>query len=56
VPILGGVLAHAFYPEDGRCHFDEGEVWTVNTTGANLFIIFFLRIIIIVHLVQSFLC
>ena len=32
-------MAHAFYPEDGRCHFDDGEVWTVNTTGADLFII-----------------
>ena len=32
-------MGHAFYPEDGRCHFDDGEVWTVNTTGTDLFII-----------------
>ncbi|PAV87801.1 hypothetical protein WR25_11868 [Diploscapter pachys] len=33
-----GVVAHAFYPLDGRLHFDADEFWTLNSRqGVNLF-------------------
>ena len=33
----GGVLAHAYYPPDGRAHFDEDETFTHSTSsGINL--------------------
>ena len=36
---VGGVIAHAFFPQDGRTHFDDQETWVVNRTGIDLFII-----------------
>ncbi|KAJ1349435.1 hypothetical protein KIN20_005009 [Parelaphostrongylus tenuis] len=33
-----GVVAHAFYPRDGRLHFDADEDWSLNSPqGVNLF-------------------
>ncbi|PRQ53928.1 putative envelysin [Rosa chinensis] len=28
----GGILAHAFYPSDGRFHYDADETWSVGAT------------------------
>ena len=27
---LGGTVGHAFFPRDGRLHFDDDEIWTIN--------------------------
>ncbi|KAF8358720.1 zmp-6 [Pristionchus pacificus] len=33
-----GIVAHAFYPRDGRLHFDADEEWTLNqSNGVNLY-------------------
>ena len=31
----GNILAHAFYPQDGRIHFDDAESWALSHGGGN---------------------
>jgi hypothetical protein len=31
----GDTLAHAFYPQDGRIHFDDAETWGLSDGGGN---------------------
>ncbi|VDP11417.1 unnamed protein product [Heligmosomoides polygyrus] len=36
--IPDGIVAHAFYPRDGRLHFDADEDWSLNSRhGVNLY-------------------
>ncbi|XP_073271462.1 metalloendoproteinase 1-like [Primulina huaijiensis] len=32
----GGILAHAFYPQDGRVHFDADEIWDTEVRQGTL--------------------
>ncbi|CAC5411145.1 MMP14 [Mytilus coruscus] len=34
---VGGIITHAWYPPDGRLHFDDAEAWDQGGPGANLF-------------------
>lgn len=35
---LDGIVAHAFYPTEGKLHFDADEKWTLNRRdGVNLY-------------------
>ncbi|VDI16717.1 Hypothetical predicted protein [Mytilus galloprovincialis] len=34
---FGGIVTHAWYPPDGRLHFDDAEAWDVGGNGADLF-------------------
>ena len=36
---LGGTVGHAFFPSDGRLHFDDDEIWTISMgTNSNVYI------------------
>eukprot|EP00061_Rhincodon_typus_P009132 g32379.t1 len=38
--MVGGALAHAFFPRRGEAHFDNDERWSLNRgKGRNLFIV-----------------
>ena len=37
--IIGQVLGHAFFPPDGRVHFDDDENWVVNRSGTDFFFV-----------------
>ena len=34
---LGGTVGHAFFPRDGRLHFDDDEIWTINLNTDDVF-------------------